>query len=254
MLPIRLVSWALCAYEVFLKMAIAFVNSSGANADASSDHIDAAAFVATTGNTIVVLKSTFIAGGSSVVSVTDTALNTYTLCGTIGVGDADTIIECWAATNITGHAANVVTATFNVASTFRYIVTLQYSGLATSSVFDAESAITLDAFNMVNHVTADITTTQDHEVVIGFFLTFDEPFAFSEVAPYTIRRTQSDSVAVDQIVSSVGTYNPAVDTVAANRVFSFAKSFKAEIRDPWIGSAMPFVFGHLMKVPQNGSR
>lgn len=234
-------------------MAIAFVNASGANATAANTVISADAFEATTGNTIVVLTSNYTSGGVAITGVADTALNTYTLCGTTDGGDANHTMECWVATNITGHAANIVTVTFEAAAAFRVITTLQYSGLAESSVFDAESAVVLDD-STVNHVTADITTTQVNEVVVGWFVGFAGPATtYSEASPSILRHVEGDGAAVDIIVSSVGTYNLSVDTVLADQQVSFAKSFAAGSENALKGSAMPMVFGDLMKVPQNGS-
>ena len=119
-------------------MAIAFVNAAANVTAGSASSIAAPATSLTTGNLIVVgvrLNTlTIIPGGNATLS--DTAGNLYRYVASIPDSANGAQLEAYYASNVTGNAANVVTASFT-ASAFTSIVTLQIAGLATGSPLDA---------------------------------------------------------------------------------------------------------------------
>jgi len=218
-------------------MAIAFVNSAVAFDASSSTTIACAAFSVTTGNTIVVSIASYTLGGyKTVTGITDTAGNTYTICGAGYNSDSNRDMEIWVATNITGNASNVVTATFSDTASNRHIAACQYSGLATSNVYDAGSTGKEETSVTTDHTTNTAVTSVADEVIVGWFnLGNSLPYAYSASSPYTIRATNPFdyySCVVDQIVSSTGTYSVTVSTSSTNKKVSIARTFKMQAGTP----------------------
>lgn len=87
----------------------------------------------TTGNTIVACFGADTTAWS-VTGIADTAGNTYVKAVNSSSNYRE---EIWVATNVVGHASNVVTATFSTAVSFRSVCVMQYSGVATASPVDA---------------------------------------------------------------------------------------------------------------------
>lgn len=101
-------------------------------------------------------------------SVADTAGNSWTIAAS-SIHATETALRCALAyaMNITGNAANVVTATFtNATAEWKRILVEEWSGLATTNAEDgAEQVINTGAGSPFN--TAAITTTQAGLVVLG---------------------------------------------------------------------------------------
>jgi hypothetical protein len=72
---------------------------------------------------------------TTVTSVTDTAMNTYTQCPSAR-SNTSASTDIWYAKNITGNSANVVTANLSGATSFSTIAAMQYSGANASSPQD----------------------------------------------------------------------------------------------------------------------
>jgi hypothetical protein len=111
----------------------------GHNTEASSTIATGAAKAAATGNTIVVFVFSNIGGYQhapiSITGITDTAGNTYTKITTGNNAEGyNEQVEMWYATNITGNASNIVTATFSESVSNSTIQTMEFSGLGTASV------------------------------------------------------------------------------------------------------------------------
>ena len=111
----------------------------GSNTEASSTLATGAAKAAATGNTIVVFVYSYIGGYQhapiSITGITDTASNTYTKITTGNNAEGyNEQVEMWYATNITGNASNIVTATFSESVSNSTIQTMEFSGLGTASV------------------------------------------------------------------------------------------------------------------------
>lgn len=138
-------------------MAIALVNTTEFADAASSASIAAVAASHTTGNLLIVAVRNYRAGVADPSTVTDTAGNTYVRCG--GVTHAsDARLEIWRARTIVGHAANIVTVTFNAACTDKVVIVLQYSGVpndgalgaVVSGLIASGGTVTSDPFSTTN--------------------------------------------------------------------------------------------------------
>lgn len=107
-------------------MAWANVNTSTFYNSGAATTVPSPATSLTTGNPIVVQIR---AGGGSVSSVADTALNTYTQAWAVPTVPFSTseCFEVWYCLNPTGNASNVVTATLSASQSFRGMITSQWS-------------------------------------------------------------------------------------------------------------------------------
>lgn len=215
----------------------AFVNSTGAGSNASSSTIAAAAFPVAAGHALIVAISSYTAGTPrSVSQVTDTAGNVYTRCGNAETADGTAHdFEIWAAFNVTGHIANVVTATYSGAATARYISVAQYHGIAPASACDASGSVNVEGAQTTTHTTnAAASTAVDNEIVVGYFLGWDAGHVFSASAPYSLRRTEAGlatpggygAALVDRIVSTKDSYSITVTTDFGNKCADFVRTFK----------------------------
>ena len=209
-------------------MAIAYVNGGNGADSGSSLTLSASAFVATAGNTIIVAVSNYTNYGVAVSKVEDTAGNTYTKCGTSESGDAvNHDMEIWVATNIKGNAANAVKVTFAASATYKYVTASQYSGLATSSVYDVGATGYLDG-TTTNHTTnTTSTTTVANELIFACFVAWDSASALSATPPYYARDfNASGFYTIDKVVSSTGGYSITGASADYNSLFSMVRTFK----------------------------
>lgn len=154
--------------------AITYVNSVGAFSLVSVGSLATVGTSHTTGNCLVV--GVRINQSQSVSSVTDTAGNTYTQAATLLDGSGDRL-AVWTATNITGNAANIVTATFSSSSTASWVSVDQYSGCATSSLVRTTATGSGSSGTTLTSGTFD-STCGDAHVVAG-------ENASTSAAPYT---------------------------------------------------------------------
>jgi hypothetical protein len=124
----------------------------------------------TTGNAIVVCAGSSTNGGT-ISGIADTAGNTYTqVASAYSTSATAGFQDIWAATNITGNAANIVTVTLNSAQSFRGGVSTEYSGVTGvgtaaigAGVFPATGASTASISPtagslLVSHTRSDRTT------------------------------------------------------------------------------------------------
>lgn len=220
-------------------MAIAYVNGFCSSTASSASTVASDAQSHTTGNTIIVFVSNYTSGGYKTVSgVADTAGNTYTKCGGDYGGDANQNNVCYVATNITGNASNVVTATFNAAATYRVISVLQYSGLATSSVYDATNTGALISGNGSTPTTwtgNSLTTSTDDQIVLGFWVAWDVARPLATSGSSTLRAesgagaADDDAAVTELVAATAGSYSIMTQTAAlqTDRYANIARSFKA---------------------------
>ncbi|HZR27905.1 MAG TPA: hypothetical protein VFA71_03925 [Terriglobales bacterium] len=185
------------------------VNSAHGTGDTASNTIATAAASATAGNHIVV-GITWADTTSTVNKVQDTAGNTYTEADATCLKHSATATQStdiWLATNITGNASNVVTATFQTGQTptFRRISIEQYSTTNSGSItFDHcgtgdgnGGSMTLSTFN----------TSQASEVDFAFYSTGNNGNPWTAGTNYTLRQTgtSGDSQTEDWIMSATQT-------------------------------------------------
>lgn len=136
-------------------------------ADPETNTIAAAAKSTTTGNLLVAFVK-WERTGSSLTGIADTAGNTWAIVASLTHASA-TDLKCALAyaMNITGHAANVVTATMSsVNCAYRRIVVEEFAGLATTSAEDGAEQTTNNGAGSPFD-TAAITTTQAGLVFLG---------------------------------------------------------------------------------------
>ncbi len=189
-------------------MAIAYVSSSIGNNAATGTSIATAALSTTNGNLIVVCIAAGAGGASeTVTSVTDTATNTYVQFSGAKAGTDGGLCDIWYAKNITGNAANVVTANFSATLTLRAIHQLQYSGLNLLTPEDT-SAQNANA-NAGSIVSSSFTTITANEVIVAFGQQANDGGTWTPDTGYTSRTATVNpnrcSNATDKIVSAVQT-------------------------------------------------
>jgi hypothetical protein len=205
-------------------VAIAFVNSAVGNNDASATSLAAASANHTTGNLVVV--GVVWSNNVNANVPTDTAGNTYVSTGVrVNNGTSDHI-EIFYAKNITGNAANVVTANFAAAATFRRIVVLQYSGCHTTAPFDVGGTNTAASGTTVT-ATATAAMAQAAEVQCSF-----AAGANTEVwscTSHTMRTTSlgTDSGAGDRIHAAIITPAAAFSGTTSAALWACTATFKA---------------------------
>lgn len=135
--------------------------------DGLSDTIAAASKATTTGNLLVVfIKWEIGAGEPTLTGIADTAGNQWVEVAGLVHSNDSLSSGLWYAANITGHAANVVTATFSEPSaSYRRVIVEEFSGLALTSVEDQNEQTAVGAGSPFD--TAAITTTSAGLVVLG---------------------------------------------------------------------------------------
>ena len=238
-------------------MAIAWVANSGVTygiAGSSSTITSSTGAAVSTGDAIVVFVTTIsTAGYQTVSSITDTAGNNakYALCGSryqyLLSSTYYVNTECWVAPNITGHAANYITANYSTANAASYIMAGSWSGMALSGAYDTgyDPAGNVDATSTYT-TTAD-TTAEDNEIIIGFFLSLvatsqtkssSSPSVLRYVAP---EATQTRCI-VDNVAEAAGSFSVSVASTVNEAHICFAKAFKQAAA----GVTMPIFSYHYM--------
>lgn len=222
-------------------MTIALVNSCGLKEAVADASISAPALNCTTGNTIIVLVTNYTALAPQATGATDTAGNTYTQCG-LSVNSGDWTGDCFVAWNITGHATNVVNATFeNASTTNRGIVVLQYSGLCSASnPYDSNWTDTgfYSSAGTDPVVTNSWYTRHPESLIVGLFIHSNSttlPTAYGDYSPSLLQiqvdESSSPNMGVThRIVSSPGTYEVQMDIIGGSgyQFYGFSKAFFAE--------------------------
>lgn len=127
-----------------------------------------AALSVTAGNFIVVVIGAWdgTLNAAIVTGIADTAGNSYTKAiGVYRTTGTSERVEIWYAENISGHAANIVTATFTGDVDEKYISAAEFSGVATSSSLD-DTASTANV-NTTNHTSGNATASAAGTLIIG---------------------------------------------------------------------------------------
>ena len=201
-------------------MPIARVNNTTANNSTSSTTIAAAAANHTGGNLLVVMLKW--EGNVALSSVTDTAGNTYTLkTRSNGTTYSTQIAYAW---NITGNAANVVTATWAAAVTWKVISVEQYSGAATAAdPFAAESV----AGGTGTAVDAGNVTTTVADAVICVVASDLNSATWTAGASFTIINSGlgGDTGTEDRILTATGTFATPITKNLTNAWRAAAAAF-----------------------------
>lgn len=121
------------------------------------------AFSASAGNAMVVIVRAYQGGaGQDVTSIVDTAGNTYTVQAKYR--GSDPYMWVASAENITAHASNIVTANFDSGLQYRWIVAIEYAGVATAGSFDLANTNNQGA--ATDLVSTSFSTAMTDEVVV----------------------------------------------------------------------------------------
>src|SRR5262249_38599480 len=143
----------------------------------------------------------------SVSSVSDTAGNTYTSTGVRADSGTTDHTEIWYAENVTGNAANVVTAHFSGSATFRRIIVHEVSGSASSGSFTAGQGGT--AVSITSPSTTSNWTTSNANAYLFAVNGASSNLATSAGNGFTkvVSQVGTDASSFEQIVSATGSYS-----------------------------------------------
>lgn len=197
--------------------------------DASAGAIASAAKNTTTGNLLVALvKWEHGSGAETVTGLTDTAGNTWTVVANASFSAISDPGVCLAyAKNITGNAANVVTATLSSDCDFRRIIVEEFSGLDTTSPEDQNEQTQTGTGSPFD--TAAITTTSAGLVVIGVgaFGTLTSHTGTPGNPDFTVGATVADAAFAYLISGSGQTVTPGMGASGGGgQDVSIAQAFK----------------------------
>jgi hypothetical protein len=207
-------------------MSIAFISSSVGSNDASGNSLASAALSVTTGNSIIVIVHRW--GGTGTPNgVTDTAGNTYAKCGSDMSSGSD-LVAYYIAHNVTGHANNVVTASWSANATYRRVIQLQYSGMHLTAAHDTgyNPAVASDTTSPLTTTSAN--TAENNEMVIGCFVDQDDvDTTFSNSSPSVYRTSAGNDCGIaDNAIASAGAGTVSVATNQSHTYACYAKAFK----------------------------
>lgn len=194
---------------------------------ANNTTVASAAKNTTTGNLIAVCVTTQEGAGSTTIdSVADTAGNTYTAGTSYGAGGGGAMVRWFYAYNITGNAANVVTATMSGNTRYKGIHQIEISGLdTTSAVLSDESGATNFTSSTISP--GDLTLSGDGIFLYGVAATNDRSWtpdgSFTEYADAQDGWGGSSSSAYD--IATASTDNPTATASSASNLTIAAIAF-----------------------------
>ncbi len=224
---------ALLVLPQSIEAAGAYVNGTYAVQDASDNNYPLAAFNVTSGNLIVVMVK--FEGAATTVTVTDTAGNTYT--PRTQRNDSGLNMQMFYATNVTGHATNVITIAYSASRDFNKAIAHQYSGMDTVAPYDQEN-YGFDNSGLNNTLsTGNMTTTQDDEVIVAMAGEFSAQTSYTAGINFTERfdlpvlAGAGGGASEDRIVSAIGTYNATMTQSSNGPWMLIAATFKAAVAD-----------------------
>ena len=225
-------------------MAWAFVDVKAAGADGGSTTTVFAAVSTSSGDTLIVASTAEATGGVLIDNITDTAGNTWVPCGSPGGVASYNTIELWCAPVTSPNANTVVTITYEASAEYRKASLSQYSGLA-SPAFDAMSAITLEGSATTSHSTANVTTTVDGDLLVGFFIYWTGTSgALTSSGNTTIRSqiVENGNAVGDATGASAGTHATHCESPEDCQLACFTGAFKlAGAEPPAVGPKLHFI-------------
>ena len=197
----------------------------GTNQTGSSITSLASSAVATTTGWLAVVMIRVSANTRTISAPTDTANNIYTLLpNTLAGNDADCYLQLAYCENITGNAANVVTAHFS-SGPYDSVLVLYFSGIAASSSLDAS---TNGAGNGTSVTSGTFSTGQADEVIVAGMSYGNNNATFSAgliagstgtLGVTSGASNQGDSGMEYRIVSATQTNVTAAMTIGASQNF-----------------------------------
>jgi hypothetical protein len=208
-------------------MAARVGTGTSGNGQAESGTVSAVAKAMTSGNLVIVFVKWEAIATPNVTSVTDTAGNTYIEIAELSHASGDPRCAFYYAANITGHAANVVTANFgSVATTWRRIVVEEFSGLATASPLDGSQQT--NSGTGTTYTTSNISTSQSGLVIMGVggFTNLSSLSGTAGTPDFTIGANESDTFFAYLISGSSQTVTPGASATGSDRWVAIAQAFK----------------------------
>jgi len=208
-------------------VAITLVNTDSGAGGGNGGTIASAGAVLTAGNLLVVAV-TF--ASTNVTSIADTAGNTYVAAGTISSANPSAnLAEIWYAKNVTGHAANVVTVTFNGTPNLRAIHVLQYAGVHTTALVDASAEGT--GSGTWNGLTSSFSPTQPGNLNVASFSDNNGATTWTAGTGYTKELEVKggggdDFLTEDKLSAAAGAQTAAGNASSGNAGNSKAGSWK----------------------------
>lgn len=206
-------------------MAFGFVNTVGAFNDASGGSLSAAATSLTAGNLIVVW-AIYTSATATTNIPTDTAGNVYVQATGGFSRQSSEVIDCWYAKNALGNAANVVQFTPSVNSTFRRIITQQYSGSGGASCVQEVGNSGTIASN-VTVTTGNLVITGTNNMIAALGTNGTGTGTYSAGTSMALRGATigTDTQGEDRLNIAAGTYTASITLNAAAQQWIGAVSF-----------------------------
>lgn len=195
--------------------------------DGSGTSVASSSKSTTTGNMLVAWVKWEAVSSPNVTSLADTAGNTWVEVAELTHTNGEPAGALYYALNITGHASNVVTATFGSSSTtWKRIIVEEFSGIATSSATDGSNATgegTSETFT-----TSNISTSTTGLVVMGVggYQTLSGLSGTPGTPDFTIGATTGDVAFAYLISSSAQTVTPGASAAESNRWVAISQAFK----------------------------
>ena len=193
------------------------------NANACTATSCAVSLTSTNGGNLILLDL-FVLDSTSVISVTDTQLNTYTLIGSPQTWSPYHFVErLYYAKNIRG-GADTTTVTLS-GSRYMEVRLYEYSGLDTSSPLDV-SATQRTGTSAIG-TSGTLTTTNANDLLFGFFHS-DDDVTNTAGAGFTGRIPSSGGLlGEDENVGSTGSYSATMSFSGSADYVAFLVAFKA---------------------------
>lgn len=220
-------------------MTIAFVNGYAPSYNSGgtpTGSIGCPAQSHSAGNSVVIaVRSVNAAGGVPihVARVLDTAGNSYVRCGAAEVTDTSATTEVWLASDITGHAANVITVEFESDTQYARAAVAQYSG---AIEFSASGALTVDGSSVSSHSGGTVTTVAADELVLGGVFSYDggDSGAISGASGTTVRVYDGNGFGsttgiADRAAATAGDYALTITSAASTQLVIITRSFKSAV-------------------------
>ncbi len=209
-------------------MPIAFVQSTTGNSATTPTTTTAFAGSTVTGNAIIVGVGDDSAGTTTVLGVTDNKGNTYTRAGAVGANASS--VQLWYAQNVTGGASHTVSVAWDEAATGRVSVIVQeFSGLATTGMFDQVSTAATGTGTTATGGTTP-TTTQADELVVMVSSHAATISAYSVGATYSnlaqVSVADAQTAMQSKVVAVTGTQTGSMGIAASRAWVGMIATFK----------------------------
>lgn len=212
-------------------MTFARTATDGANAGANSTTIATAGYTSVA--TRLIVGYIGWEGGNTTVGITDTAGNTYVVSTPTPNGGGDQVIASFYCLSSSGHASNVVTATFGAARSVRTMQIAEYSKTGTA-VYDGYG------YGEVNigatATTGTITTTGAVGLLFAGTKAYNSTTITANGGLTLISQQGSFGGDAEQFLTSAGSYTASMSNNTSSSLSLVALAFKEGPADPTVTS------------------